>query len=163
MDLCEVRSASGMPHTLDRAAASKAQERLKVSQQRPLHWSMEKGQQRRRWSLVWLFVSCLPLPQSVRVGLCFLVAILISISLCLSAFSLTLVLSLWTFRSCFLLAFPSDFSLCTPCPFSFFLFLWWPPPSVSLFVPRYAGQNGLCGVEVECGKRTVVVVPPCRL
>lgn len=90
VDLCEVRSASGMPHTLDRAAASKAQERLRRSQQRPLV-DRERTAKAKTWIDLAVCVLLPPLPQSIRVGLCFLVAVLISISLCapLSLFPLS--------------------------------------------------------------------------
>lgn len=92
-----------------------------------------KRQQRQRRKSIWGLAVCvlpLSLPQPVRVGLCFLIAMvsmvsMVSISPCASQLShLLLFFSLWTFRCCFSLFPPSVFPLCTLCPCFLFVSLF---------------------------------------
>lgn len=148
-----------MPHTQDRAAASKAQERLERCQQRQLIDRERTAKAKTGIGLAACVLS-LPWPKSVLVGLCFLVAVSIPISLCASlvlafghpAFSLTCLpfLDAW-----FLLLF-FFFPLCLFSfnPLSLFLLSVSFLASCSIALcASLRGQNGLVvwrGLEVKC-------------
>lgn len=162
-----------MPHTQDRAAASKAQERLERCQQRqPIDG--ERTAKAKTGIGLAACVLPLPWPKSVCVGLCFWVTVSISISLSASlflafglpAFSLTCLpfldawfLLLFFFPLCLFPFNPLSLLLLSVSIFS--LFLQYRSLCLATRTKR-AGCVERFGGQV-CGKRTVVVVLPCRL
>lgn len=148
-----------MPHTQDRAAASKAQERLERCQQRQLI-DRERTAKARRGS-VWLLVPCLCLGPSPSVSVsaswsrsrsrsrC----VPLAFSLSVSQLSHLLVFPFWVLGSCFSLFFSYVFSLSTLCSCSFFLCRFLASSCSIALCASLRGQNGLVvwrGLEVKC-------------